>query len=297
MCGMLACCACTACKCDCILLPALLPIEKSNRKLEPPGRHSKFSRPVVRARKPSSLALRAARREPYRLPGRIFQFPRPAVRARKTSSLALRAVRREPYRHPGRIFQFSRPAVCVPKTNSLAFRGVVRKPGRPPGRHSQFSRPVVCVPKPNSLAFRVVVRKPGRPPGRIFQFSTARGLRIETEFISFPGSRTQTRTSAGPHFPLFPGPGFAYKNRIHWLSGELYANPDVRRAAFSSFPGPTARPQLHIEETEGARLRFLFFPIIPGFGRMLPAGRSELPCTRHRSRCRCSPLPLHWHRS
>ena len=141
MCGMLACCACTACKCDCILLPALLPIEKSNRKLEPPGRHSKFSRPVVRARKPSSLALRAARREPYRLPGRIFPFSRPAVRARKP--------------------------------NSLAFRGVVRKPGRPPGRHSQFSRPGVCVPKPNSLAFPGVVRKPGRPPGRIPLFSWA----------------------------------------------------------------------------------------------------------------------------
>ena len=133
MCGMLARCVCTACKCDCILLPALLPIEKSNRKLEPPGR--------------------------------IFLFPQPAV--------------------------------CVPKPNSLTFRGVVRKPGRPPGRLSHFPR----APHPNN------------------------------------------------------------------------------------------------EGTEGARLRFLFFPIIPGCGRMLPAGRSELPCTRHRSRCRCSPLPLHWHRS
>ena len=37
MCSMLACCACTAYKCDCILLPALLPIEKSNRKLERPA--------------------------------------------------------------------------------------------------------------------------------------------------------------------------------------------------------------------------------------------------------------------
>ena len=165
MCGMLARCVCTACKCDCILLPALLPIEKSNRKLEPPGR--------------------------------IFLFPQPAV--------------------------------CVPKPNSLTFRGVVRKPGRPLGLIPLFPRPAVCVPKPNSLAFRGVVRKPGRPPGRL------------------------------SHFPRAPHP--------------------------------------NNEGTEGARLRFLFFPIIPGCGRMLPAGRSELPCTRHRSRCRCSPLPLHWHRS
>ena len=195
--GMLARCVCTACKCDCILLPALLPIEKSNRRLEPPGR--------------------------------ISLFPRPAVCVLKPNSLALRAGVRKLCRRPGRFFSFCGPGVCVRKPILLTLRTGVRKPGRPPGRLFLFPRPAVCVPKPNSLAFRGVVRKPGRPPGRL------------------------------SHFPRAPHP--------------------------------------NNEETEGARLRFLFFPIIPGCGRMLPAGRSELPCTRHRSRCRCSPLLLHWHRS
>ena len=227
--GMLARCVCTACKCDCILLPALLPIEKSNRRLEPPGRISLFPRPAVCVLKPNSLALRAGVRKLCRRPGRFFSFCGPGVCVRKPILLTLRTGVRKPGRPPGRIFHFPRPAVCVPKPNSLAFQGVVRKPGRPPGRIFLFSRPAVCVPKPNSLAFQGVVRKPGRPPGRL------------------------------SHFPRAPHP--------------------------------------NNEETEGARLRFLFFPIIPGCGRMLPAGRSELPCTRHRSRCRCSPLPLHWHRS
>lgn len=95
-------------------------------------------------------------------------------------------------------------------------------------------------------------------------------------------------------FSKFSGPGFAYQNRIHWLSGESYANPDVRPGAFLNFPGA---PHPNNEETEGPRLRFLFFPIVPGCGRMPPAGRFGWPCTRHRNRCRCSPLPLHWHRS
>ena len=206
MCSMLARCVCKACKCDCILLPALLPIEKSNRKLERPA----FSGPgFAQGNRVHWLCGQ---------PGANLTGARAAFSS------------------------FPRPGVCVPKPNSLAFRGVVRKHGRPPGRHSQFFWPAVCVPKTNSLAFRGVVRKPGRPPGRIFLF---------------------------------------------------YRRPGCRRAAFPSFPGPHPNN----EETEGARLRFLFFPIIPGFGRMLPAGRSELPCTRHRSRCRCSPLPLHWHRS
>ena len=238
MCSMLARCVCKACKCDCILLPALLPIEKSNRKLERPA----FSGPgFAQGNRVHWLCgqpganLTGAR-------AAFSSFPRPGVCVPKPNSLAFRVVVRKHGRLPGRIFQFPRPVVCVPKPNSLAFRVVVRKHGRPPSRHSQFFWPAVCVPKTNSLAFRGVVRKPGRPPGRIFLF---------------------------------------------------YRRPGCRRAAFPSFPGPHPNN----EETEGARLRFLFFPIIPGFGRMLPAGRSELPCTRHRSRCRCSPLPLHWHRS
>ena len=162
---------------------------------------------------------------------------------------------------PARIFLFSRPAVCVPKPNSLAFRGVVRKPYRRPGRIFLFPRPAVCVPKPNSLAFRGVVRKPGCPPGRIFLFSRPAVCVPEPNSLAFRGVVRKPGRPPGrlSHFPRAPHP--------------------------------------NNEGTEGARLRFLFFPIIPGCGRMLPAGRSELPCTRHRSRCRCSPLPLHWHRS
>lgn len=112
--------------------------------------------------------------------------------------------------------------------------------------------------------------------------------------VLLPIEKSNRRLGGRAAFPKFPGPGFAYKNRIHWICGESYANPDVRRAAFLNFPGE-AHP--NNEETEGPRLRFLFFPIIPDCGRMPPAGRFGWPYNRHRNRYRCSPLPLRWHRS
>ena len=83
--------------------------------------------------------------------------------------------------------------------------------------------------------------------GPPFSISPARGLRIKTEFIGFPGSRARTLPAPGrgngadvgvvrrwdmalrgarrqlgrPRAASlkFLGPGFAYQNRIHWLSG------------------------------------------------------------------------------
>ena len=85
------------------------------------------------------------------------------------------------------------------------FRGNLTQtqaPARPsPGRFFQFPRLLVCVSKPNSLCFRGVLRKPKRPPGR--------------------------RPAV---FSKSPGPWFAYQNRIHWVSGEPYANPSARPA-------------------------------------------------------------------
>ena len=93
-----------------------------------------FLRHKVRARKPSSLALRAGEREPNRGPGRFFSFFRHRVRARKPSSLALRAGEREPTRGPGHFFAFFRHRVRARKPSSLALRAGEREPNRGPGR-------------------------------------------------------------------------------------------------------------------------------------------------------------------
>ena len=134
-----------------------------------PGSISLFSRLKVRARKPSSLALRATVREPCRRLGSISLFSRLKVRARKPNSLALRATVREPCRHPGSIFLFSRHKVRARKPNSLALRATVREPCRRPGSISLFSRNKVRAQKPNSLGLRAAVREPCAPcrsPGR-----------------------------------------------------------------------------------------------------------------------------------
>ena len=69
--------------------------------------------PRVRARKPSSLALRAGGREPGRPAGSFFRIFRSTVRARKPNSLALRAGGREPRRLPSRV-QMKRDARKAP---------------------------------------------------------------------------------------------------------------------------------------------------------------------------------------
>ena len=90
-------------------------------------------RSTVRARKPSSLTLRAGVREPRRPAGSFFRIFRSTVRARKPNSLALRAGVREPRRPAGSFFRIFRSAVRAQKPNSLAFRAGEREPRRPVG--------------------------------------------------------------------------------------------------------------------------------------------------------------------
>ena len=85
--------------------------------------------PRVRARKPSSLTLRAGVREPRRPAGSFFRIFRSAVRARKPSSLALRAGVREPCRSASSFFRIFRSAVRARKPSSLALRAGGREPG------------------------------------------------------------------------------------------------------------------------------------------------------------------------
>ena len=86
-------------------------------------------RSTVRARKPSSLTLRAGVREPRRPAGSFFRIFRSTVRARKPNSLALRAGVREPRRPAGSFFRIFRSAVRARKPSSLALRAGVREPG------------------------------------------------------------------------------------------------------------------------------------------------------------------------
>ena len=123
--------------------------------------------PRVRARKPSSLALRAGGREPGRPAGSFFRIFRSTVRARKPNSLALRAGGREPGRRPGSFFRIFRSAVRARKPNSLALRAGGREPCRPAGFFFRIFRSAVRARKPNSLALRAGGREPRRLPSRV----------------------------------------------------------------------------------------------------------------------------------
>ena len=119
--------------------------------------------PRVRARKPSSLALRAGGREPGRRPGSFFRIFRSTVRARKPNSLALRAGGREPRRRPGSFFRIFKSAVRARKPSSLTLRAGGREPGRRPGSFFRIFRSAVRARKPSSLTLRAGGREPRRP--------------------------------------------------------------------------------------------------------------------------------------
>ena len=85
-----------------------------------PSRSLPSPRPVVRARKPNSLALPAGGREPNLSPGCFSASSRSRVRARKPNLLALPAGGREPNLSPGCFSASFRSRVRARKPNSLA---------------------------------------------------------------------------------------------------------------------------------------------------------------------------------
>ena len=64
--------------------------------------------------------------------------------------------------------------------------------------------------------------------GRVFQNCRPPGLRIKTDFIGFPRNRTQTGKAGRAGFFRIACPRFAYQNRFHWVSEESYANREGR---------------------------------------------------------------------
>ena len=127
----------------------------------PAGSFFRIFRSAVRARKPSSLALRAGVREPCRSASSFFRIFRSAVRARKPSSLTLRAGGREPRRSAGSFFRIFRSAVRARKPSSLALRAGVREPCRSASSFFRIFRSAVRARKPSSLALRAGGREPG----------------------------------------------------------------------------------------------------------------------------------------
>ena len=96
-----------------------------------PSRSLPSPRPVVRARKPNSLALPTGGREPILSPGCFSASSSSKVRARKPNSLALPADGREPNLSPDCFSASSRSRVRARKPNLLALRAGGREPGRP----------------------------------------------------------------------------------------------------------------------------------------------------------------------
>ena len=197
-----------------------------------------FLRHKVRARKPSSLALRAGEREPNRSPGHFFRsFRCPGLRT-KTEFIGFAGSRTQPLQAPGPPFLlFPVPRFAYENRIHWLCGQSYATPAGARATFSALSGAPVCVRKPNSLALRAVVRKPCRRPGHLFCSFRCPGLRTKTESIGFAGTRTQTLQAPGPPFLLFPVPRFAYENRIHWLCGQSYANPAGTLATFSALSG------------------------------------------------------------
>ena len=118
--------------------------------------------PVVRARKPNSLALPAGVREPNQSAGCFSASFRSKVRARKPNSLALPAGVREPNQSAGCFSASFRSKVRARKPNSLALPAGVREPNQSAGCFSASFRSKVRARKPNSLALPAGVREPNQ---------------------------------------------------------------------------------------------------------------------------------------
>ena len=118
--------------------------------------------PVVRARKPNSLALPAGVREPNRSAGCFSASFRSKVRARKPNSLALPTGVREPNQSVSCFSASFRSKVRARKPNSLALPAGVREPNQSTGCFSASFRSRVRARKPNSLALPAGVREPNQ---------------------------------------------------------------------------------------------------------------------------------------
>ena len=130
----------------------------------------------------------------------------PVVCVRKSNSLALRGTRTQTLPGPGPPFPLF-PARWFAYENRIHWL-CGQSYANPAGAQATFSAlsgAPVCVRKPNSLALRAVVRKPCRRPGHLFCSFRCPGLRTQTEFIDFAGTRTQTLPAPGPPFLLFSG--------------------------------------------------------------------------------------------
>ena len=110
-----------------------------------PSRSLPSPRPVVRARKPNSLALPAGGREPNLSPGCFSASSRSRVRARKPNLLALPAGGREPNLSPGCFSASFRSRVRARKPNSLALPAGGREP-------NQSAEPVLAWPDEGTRA-------------------------------------------------------------------------------------------------------------------------------------------------
>ena len=191
---------------------------------------------------------------------------------------------------------FSIPPACGSrkKTEFIGFAG--RRARTTPAPGPPFSIFPACGSRKETDFIGFAGRRARTTPayGPPFSIFPARGLRTKTEFIGFASRRARTSPAHGPPFSIPPARGSRMETEFIGFPGSRTQTGTSARAGFPNFPGA---PQPYNEETEGARLRFLFFPIVPDCGRMPPAGRFGWPYTRHRNRCRCSPLPLRWHRS
>ena len=137
--------------------------------------------PVVRARKPNSLALPAGVREPNQSAGCFSASFRSKVRARKPNSLALPAGVREPNQSAGCFSASFRSKVRARKPNSLALPTGVREP-------NQSAAPVLARPDEGTRACGVHdANMEGRAQGK-----RRRGWRSPTKEQGLAGCKAPT---------------------------------------------------------------------------------------------------------
>ena len=194
--------------------------------------------PVVRARKPNSLALPAGVREPNRSAGCFSASFRSKVRARKPNSLALPTGVREPNQSVSCFSASFRSKVRARKPNSLALPTGVRKPNQSVSCFSASFRSKVRARKPNSLALPAGVREPNQSAGCFSASFRSKVRARKPNSLALPAGVREPNQSAAP--------GLARSDEGTRACGVQGANMNGRPALFKAhcWRGPTVEQGL-----------------------------------------------------
>lgn len=107
-----------------------------------------------------------------------------------------------------------------------------------------------------------------------FPISTARGSRLETEFIGFAGNRARTVTATRPPCPFLPTRGSRPETEFTGFAGNRARTPTPSGPPCPFFPARSLRPETEFIGFAGNRARTLM-PSGPAFSFPRPKVRAS----------------------